>query len=94
MPLEYVEDGPPVWEYEDPPESGQWKLLPPDHQKLCTDALDHGFHEITGHDKEDRDAEWDYNFSDGTVTFYRGRLCRPKRTSARSSPLFPHQNIP
>ena len=72
----YVKDGPEVWEYEDPPESGQWKLVLPDHQKLCTGALDDGLHEITGHDTQDKDAEWDYNFSDGTVRFYRGRLCR------------------
>ena len=87
MPLEYVEDGPPVWEYEDPPESGQWKLLPPDHQKLCTDAVDHGFPEISGHDKEDCDAEWDYDFSDETVRFYRGRLCRCTWSLRRIQPL-------
>ena len=76
MSLEYVEDGRPVWEYEDPPESGQWKLLPPDHQKLCTHAVDNGFAEISGHDNEDCDAERDYDFSDETVRLYRGRLCR------------------
>ena len=86
MPLEYVEDGPPVWEYEDPPESGQWKLLPPDHQKLCTDAVDHGFPEIVSL-KEDCDAEWDYDFSDETVRFYRGRLCRCTWSLRRIQPL-------
>ena len=40
MSLEYVEDGRPVWEYEDPPESGQWKLLP---QEDCDAEWDYGF---------------------------------------------------
>ena len=67
MPLEYVKDGPEVWEYEDPPDSGQWKLVPPDRQKLCTGALDDGLHEITGHDTHRTQTQ------NGTTTFPTGQ---------------------
>ena len=87
MPLKYVKYGPEVWEYEDPPDSGQWKLVPPKHQELCTRALEDGLHEISGHDKEDTEAEWDYNFLDGTVRLYRGRLCRFTWSLRRIQPL-------
>ena len=66
------ERGPAEWEYEDPPYSGQWKAVPPEHQELCTNALKGGFHEVVAHDLEDTEAEWEYNFPEGTVKLYRG----------------------
>ena len=86
MPLTYVKYGPEVWECEDPPDSGQWKLVPPDHQELCTSALEDGLHEVSGHDIEDTDPEWDYNFLNGTVRLYRGTLCRFTWSSRRIQP--------
>ena len=87
MPLKYVKYGPEVWEYEDPPDSGQWKLVPPKHQEVCTGALEKGLHEITGHDEWDTDAKWEYNFPDETVRLYRGALCRFTWRLRRIQPL-------
>ena len=86
MPVVWISEA-AQWEYEDPPGSGRWKAVPPEHQKLCTQAMQGGSHEVSAHDENYPNDEWEYNFVDETAKLYRGRCPSFEWSLRRIQPL-------